>query len=205
MMYLQYSLHEEANVNTYMTPEELAQMLKVNVEEIISLVEQGRLRALRIGSNIRIRETDLSSLETGGLPVVATARLEAPISNGSEVLPDDARWCLMRSGKTRFKMSGSVAEGAKIWPGKMRYPIKFPKEFMESLLARFHNSEVPVGGKFDDPGKGSLGEFIQQKLNIRMNPAVYLAALLIDEGYAQTSRRGYIRFLPRSSDRRSAS
>jgi len=46
------------------------------------------------------------------------------------------------------------------------------------------------GGKFDDPGRGSLGEFIQQKLKTKMNPAVYLAALLIDEGYAAPARRG---------------
>jgi hypothetical protein len=39
-----------------------------------------------------------------------------------------------------------------------------------------------------------LGEFIQQKLKTKMNPAVYVAALLIDEEYAEASRRGYIRF-----------
>lgn len=64
---------------------------------------------------------------------------------------------------------------------------------MTALLDAFRGQEIPVGGKFDDTGVGSLGEFIQKKLKIKMNPAVYLAALLIDEGYAESSRRGYIR------------
>jgi hypothetical protein len=46
----------------------------------------------------------------------------------------------------------------------MQYPIKFPKPFMEAMLAHFREREIPVGGKFDDPGPGSLGEFIQQPL-----------------------------------------
>lgn len=66
---------------------------------------------------------------------------------------------------------------------------------MDALLKRFAGQEVPVGGKFDDPGIGSLGHFIQQTLNIKMNPAVHLAALLIEEGYAISGRRGSVRFL----------
>jgi hypothetical protein len=64
---------------------------------------------------------------------------------------------------------------------------------MTALLEAFRGREIPVGSKFDDAGVGSLGEFIQEKLKIKMNPAVYLAALLIDEGYAESSRRGYVR------------
>jgi hypothetical protein len=66
----------------------------------------------------------------------------------------------------------------------MRYPIKLPKSFMDALLTHFSEGEVAVGGGFDGPAHGSLGEFIQQKLHTKMNPAVYVAALLIEEGYA---------------------
>jgi len=45
-----------------------------------------------------------------------------------------------------------------------------------------------VGGSLDVPVRGSLGEFIQQKIKTKMNPAVYVAVLLIDEGYAPTAR-----------------
>ena len=76
----------------------------------------------------------------------------------------------------------------------MRYPIKFPKSFMDAMLARFPEGEAAVGGSFDGPSRGSLGEFIQQKLKTKMNPAVYVAALLIEEGYADAPRRGYIQF-----------
>ena len=86
----------------------------------------------------------------------------------------------------------------------MQYPIKFPRQFMEAALANFCDQEVPVGGKFDDAVHGSLGEFIQQKLQTKMNPAVYLAALLIEEGYAEPARRGYIRFRPKSGKAREA-
>ena len=78
---------------------------------------------------------------------------------------------------------------------------KFPKHFMDVMLERFCDAEVVVGDKFDDPGRGSLGEFIQQKLKTKMNPAVYLAALLIDEGYADSVQRGYIQFRPKSARR----
>jgi hypothetical protein len=43
---------------------------------------------------------------------------------------------------------------------------------MEALLKRFHEGAVPAGGKFDDAGRGSLGKFIQQKLEPKMNPGL---------------------------------
>jgi hypothetical protein len=54
----------------------------------------------------------------------------------------------------------------------MRYPIRFPKSFMDALLAHFPEGEVPVGGSFDGPVGSSLGEFIQERLKTKMNPAV---------------------------------
>jgi len=176
-------------MQSYLSPEEAAQQLKVEVTEIISLVEEGKLRAIRIGSNIRIPETELERLL-----VTCAAQTHSP----SEALADGSRWCLTRTG-TKFRVSGSIVDGAEIWPGKMRYPIKFPQSFMKALLTHFKGGEVAVGGSFDGPSPGSLGEFIQQKLNTRMNPAVYVAALLIDEGYALASgRRGYIDFHPQA-------
>jgi excisionase family DNA binding protein len=184
-------------MQNYLTPEEIAQQLKVDVKEIMSLIEEGKLRAIRLGSNIRIPEPELEKL-----PVTSAAG-PTPIDRPDlraveEPLPDNWRVVLTRTG-TPFKVSGSIATGAEILPGKMRYPIKFPKSFMNALLARFSESEVAVGGSFDGPPRASLGEFIQQKLPTKMNPAVYVAGLLIEEGYADASRRGYIRFRPKTS------
>jgi len=175
-------------MKSYLTLEETAQQLKVSEADIRSLVDQGKLRAISIGNSIRVPEAELERL-----PVTCAAG-----PNPAETLPDDSRLVYTRTGKP-FRVSGSIAGGADIWPGKMRYPIRFPKQFMEALLAQFPEGEVAVGGSFDDPGSGSLGEFIQEKLPTKMNPAVYVAALLIEGGYADESRRGYIRFRCKSS------
>jgi excisionase family DNA binding protein len=178
----------------YLTPQEAAQQLKVEEGEIILLIKQGKLRAIRIGNNsIRIPEGELEKL-----PITCSAGPTPTDSSARETLPNNnSRWCHTRTG-VPFPVSGSVSAGAEIWPGKMRYPIKFPKRFMDALLAHFPKGEVAVGGSFDGPTQGSLGEFIQQQLNTKMNPAVYLAALLIEEGYADAARRGYIRFRQQS-------
>jgi excisionase family DNA binding protein len=190
-------------VQSYLTPEEAAEHLKVESAEIVSLVEEGKLRAVRIGDSIRIPESELEKLlvTCAAVPTATGVPVSTTIS---EPLADDSRWCPTRTGRARFRVSGSVATGAEIWPGQMRYPIKFPKPFMDALLSHFHAAEVAVGGSFDRPLPGSLGEFIQQKLKTRMNPAVYVAALLIEEGYADATRRGYIRFHSRARRARSA-
>jgi len=177
-------------MQNYLSPEEAAQHLKGETSEILSLVKEGKLRAIRIGSNIRIPEMELERL------LVPCAAREGQLA--AEALPDGSRWCLTRTG-TKFRVSGSIEDGAEIWPGKMRYPIKLPQSFMKAMLSHFKGGEVAVGGSFDGPTSGSLGEFIQQTLGTKMNPAVYVAALLIDEGYAMASqRRGYIDFHPQA-------
>jgi len=179
----------------YLTPEELAQELKVQTEDVMSLIEQGKLRAIRVGHSVRIPEAEVERMHVtcAAVPIAEEAN---PVPNvEGETPPDGSRWCRTRTGRAKFRVFGSIANGADIWPGQMRYAIKFPKHFMDAMLQHFRSGEIPVGGKFDDAGRGSLGEFIQQQLKIKMNPAVYLAALLIDEGYAESTRRGYIRFL----------
>ena len=181
----------------YLTLSETARLLKIGEDDITSLIEEGKLRAIRIGEHIRIREEALERLEST-CPAGPTSKA----STGFEDRPAGSRMLPTRSGRAQFRVAGSVASGAEIWPGKMRYPIKMPAEFMRALLSRFAGKEVPVGGKFDEPAPGSLGEFIQERLQIKMNPAVYLAALLIHDGYAVAARpRGYIRFLPQGSVR----
>ena len=187
-------------MQSYLTPEETAQQLRVDVTEIMPLIEQGKLRAIRIGNNIRIPEPEVEKLLiTSSAGPSPTDLLASP---ATETLPDNSRLVPTRTGRTTFRVSGSIAAGVDIWPGKMRYPIKFPKSFCDALLVHFSDGEVAVGGSFDGPLRSSLGEFIQQRLKTKMNPAVYVAALLIDEGYAVPSRRGYIRFRCRKEVRR---
>jgi len=187
-------------MQNYFTPEDAAQELKVEVMEIMSLIEEGKLRAIRIGSNIRIPVRELEELL---VTCAARPAAHAPVAS---VSPEgNSRVVPTRTGRATFRVSGSIQTGAELWPGSMRYPIKFPKSFMDALLTHFPEGEVAVGGSFDAPSRGSLGEFIQQRLNTKMNPAVYIAALLIDEGYADPSRRGYIRFRSKKSARQNSS
>ena len=192
-----YFLRRGIFMPSYLTPEEAAQQLKVEASEILSLIGEGKLRAMRIGSNIRIPEPELERLTvTCAAGPVSTDIPESSVPHSPD---NNSRLVATRTGRATFRVSGSVATGAEIWPGKMRYPIKFPKSLMDALLAHFPAGEVAVGGSFDGPGRGSLGEFIQQKLKTKMNPAVYVAALLIEEGYADaSSRRGFILFRPKS-------
>jgi excisionase family DNA binding protein len=179
-------------MQSYLTPEETAQQLKVEVTEIMPLIEQGKLRAIRIGNNIRVPEQEVEKL------LITSAAgpnpKDVPASLATETLPDNSRLMRTRTGRATFRVRGGVATGADIWPGKTQYPIKFPKLFMDDLLTHFAEKEVAVGGSFDGPPRGSLGEFIQRRIKTKMNPAVYLAALLIEEGHADASRRGYVRF-----------
>jgi hypothetical protein len=63
-----------------MTPEELAEQLKIEVADVLSLIEEGKLRAIRIGT-----------WPFHGLP--------------SEVaFPDGTRWCLTRTGRAKFRV-----------------------------------------------------------------------------------------------------
>lgn len=181
---------------SYLTPTEAAELLKVDEEDLMSLVREGKLRAIQVGPHVRIRAAELERLETTSPAGPSPTRIEIDESGPAGEAPEGVRWVSTRTGRARFRVAGCVAEGAKIWPGRMRYPIKMPKRFMEELLDHFGSKEgdVPVGGKFDDPGKGSLGAYIQAQLEIKMNPAVYLAALLIDEGYAVEGERGKIAF-----------
>ena len=173
---------------TFLTIEEVAEVLKVKEADVVALIESGKMRAIRIGEHIRIPKEELGRLAT-----TCAAGRNQQADFADEEAPAGTRLVATRTGRAHFRVAGSVATGVDLWPGKMRYPIKLPAEFMRALLAHFAGQEVPVGGKFDDPTPGSLGEFTQRQLGIKMNPAVYLAALLIDEGYAgPSSRRGYI-------------
>jgi excisionase family DNA binding protein len=49
-------------LQSYLTPEEIAQQLKFEATDIMSLIEQGKLRAIRVGDNIRVPEPEPEKL-----------------------------------------------------------------------------------------------------------------------------------------------
>jgi excisionase family DNA binding protein len=194
-------LIEEVAMQAYLTPEEAAEMLKIGIPQVMDFIESCGLRAIRLGNAIRIREADLErfldSHAVGAPAADPEPRSPNAVAARADALPDGARWCQTRRGK-QFKVRGSVEAGAEIWPGEMKYPVKFPAEFNRAMLKQFAGKTVDVGGAFDGPTPGSLGAFIKDKLKLTLHPAVYMAALLIDEGYAEAAGRGKIRFVPRT-------
>jgi excisionase family DNA binding protein len=47
----------------FLTIEEVAQLLKVEAADILSLIEDGKIRAVRIREHLRIRDSELEELE----------------------------------------------------------------------------------------------------------------------------------------------
>jgi len=185
-------------MDAVLTPEEVGAFLKIDPEEIIRLIEQGELRAYKVGSVYRVRRADVDSfLDSCSTSNSQAAGPRHTRARGEPVGSSDTRKCKTFAGLGEFRVSGSIATGAEIWPGQMRYPIRFPKDFFDSLLRRFRAQEVNVGLQFDRPGKDSLGEWIKKNLPTKMNPATYVAGLLIDEGYAERAGRGVIQFYDR--------
>jgi len=183
-----------------LSPEEVAAILRVDPGDVLTLIEERTLRAYKIGSIVRIAEDDLERcLVASSTGVDGTEENEPPpsalVRNHSQ---PGVRLCKAFGGRATFRVSGHVDTGVQIWPGSMPSPISFPKEKLDALLAYGRSrGEMRVGLNFSDPGEGSLGQWIQEKLPTKMNPACYVGGLLIEEGYAERPRPGVIRFLPR--------
>jgi hypothetical protein len=172
----------------------------VNTGDVLKLVENGSLAAYQFSGFVRIFEDSLEQFleacainqESSRSPSVSPIS----VNRNQEV----TRLCRTFAGRRTFRVSGHVHSGAKIWPGEMRYPIHFPRDKFAALLAVGRSrEEMKVGLSFGGPEGGSLGEWIQVNLPTKMNPACYVAGLLIEEGYAERARPGVIRFLPTSA------
>jgi excisionase family DNA binding protein len=170
------------------TLDEVASLLKLEVGEVNDLIAAGQLNVVRLlGKHVRVRETDLKRC------------LEESMESDRKTVPETGdRMCPTFAGRTQFRVQGSVEDGARVWPGgKALYPVRCSKEFFGALLKKYRGQTVKVGLSFSDQGAGSLGAHIKRALNTKMNPTTYLAGLLVDEGYAERSEPGYIRFFSR--------
>jgi excisionase family DNA binding protein len=183
----------------FFSPAEVASLLRVDPKDVLVLVEEGHLRAYRIGNFLRVGDSDLDTyLEVCLYQSRAAKNRGANASSrscaDSRTSRNACRICPTSAGRKTFRVSGSVATGAEIWPGQMRSPVRFPKEKFEALLKHFRGREIKIGAIFSGPEPGSLGAWIQENLPTKLNPASYVGGLLIDEGYAERTRPGIIRF-----------
>ena len=182
-----------------LSPEEVASILQVDPADVTALIEEHALRAYKIGRFVRIAEDDLERCLEACATLSSEMREKDPVLSGvAGISQRGERACRTFAGRTTCRVSGHVDTGARIWPGNMRYPIIFPKDKFDALLAYGRSrGEMRVGLSFSGPEEGSLGQWIQENLPTKMNPSCYVAGLLIDEGYAERVRAGVIRFFPR--------
>lgn len=174
-------------------------MLKVSSEVIHRLIESGQLRAYRIGSELRIGESDLAKY----LDLAVVNASPAPAGEGTAAARE-GKWvaaevdrhkeCPTFGGQSTFSYSGSVATGTTIWPSKKaNYKLRFDATQWALLLQTFGGKEVRAGLNFSVPEAGSFGHWIKEHWNTKMGPAAYVGGILIAEGYACRPRPGWIR------------
>jgi excisionase family DNA binding protein len=101
----------------------MARSAALEVPEILALIEEGKLRAIRIGSNIRIPEPELERLPVTCAAGPAPAEDERDLPD-TETPLENTRLVATRTGRATFRVAGSVAAGAEIWPGKNALPHK---------------------------------------------------------------------------------
>jgi excisionase family DNA binding protein len=183
----------------FLSSDEVATLLGVETPEVLSWIEDGELRAFKLGNGFRIGESDIERFLATREHKPASAL--AINGNGGEQVRLEKTF----AGRSQFRVSGNVKAGARIWPGQMQSGLFFSREFFEKMLAHFEGKELPAGLIFSGPEPGSLGEWIQRNLPTKMNPTYCVAGLLAAEGYAERKGAGVIRFLPDAVQRLRAS
>jgi excisionase family DNA binding protein len=178
----------------YRSPEDVAALLGVEPTEVSNWMEQGELRAFRLGNVFRVADDDLERFLETRVHYPHPDKQTAESAGGDPT--ERVRLEKTFGGRSKFRVSGTVKTGARIWPGKMQSGLYFSHEFFERMMSQFRGKELPVGLNFSNPGSGSLGEWIQENLPTKMNPTYCVAGLLVAEGYAERKGAGVIRFFP---------
>jgi hypothetical protein len=102
-------------------------------------------------------------------------------------MPTISTW----AGRSRFSYDGCPSCGTRIVHGKERV-ITIDRNDYRALRAVFIGKTVAVGASRTHPPKGSLGHWLAQHVR-RTAVASYVAAILIEEGYAQRVGSGTLR------------
>jgi hypothetical protein len=90
------------------------------------------------------------------------------------------------SGRTTFICFGGVPDGADLLVGETQYALHFPASFFRKLIADLAGSKLEIGNFKQNPAApGTLNDYIQRTLRIAQTPGTYVAALLIEDGYAE--------------------
>src|SRR6185312_6296290 len=184
-------------MTSFYSEEDLAALLKVDLEVVHQLVQSGQLRAYRIGGEVRVGESDLAKYLDQSVVIaqlatpVTTREAPAPASPADHGIRDQE--CPTFGGQSSFRYSGSVETGTIIWPSKKaNYKLRFDAAQWALLLKTFRGKEIRAGLNFSQPEPGSFGHWIKENWETKMGPAAYVGGILMAEGYASRPRPGWI-------------
>lgn len=93
----------------------------------------------------------------------------------------------------KFRYEGSVETGTEIFYGQ-GWNARVDAHQYAALRRHFLHREVPAGTSKTDPPIGSLGAWLQANVT-RTAIATYVAAILVEEGYAERVRELDIRII----------
>jgi len=86
-------------------------------------------------------------------------------------------------GRSSFRYNGSVDDGTLILYGNKPFRYYVPANDYEDLLEHFGGRVISCGTSRTEPPRGSLGEWLQDKV-CKTALASYVGSILVTEGYA---------------------
>jgi len=167
---------------------------------VIVVVDNSDLKQLASGANFTSMLRDKYERVRLDLMPARTSRTSRQNAIPS-ALPDEAGGDMSTiatlgpsSKRKRFTYVGSVKGGAEIQFEKSQAHVS--SAFFRALLDHFGGKTIPGGFSFENPTPGGLGEWVcQHSPELNSHPltprhASHIAAILVHEGYAQSSLRG---------------
>ncbi len=97
------------------------------------------------------------------------------------------------AARSKFKYAGSVAEGTRLHYGTGNFTVFISALEWTKLLDHFGGRTVNIGTSRTDPPRGSVGEWLKEKVT-KTAIASYVGPILIEEGYAEKGEGPEIRF-----------
>ncbi len=97
------------------------------------------------------------------------------------------------SGRTTFSYRGNVPSGVVL---EMQSEYEISSVLFSAVINSFSGSSVPLGANMTDPIRGGLGEWTAinskniNKISLTPKHASFLAAILVHEGFATSTKDG---------------
>ncbi|MCX5889053.1 MAG: hypothetical protein NTY36_06325 [Deltaproteobacteria bacterium] len=90
--------------------------------------------------------------------------------------------------RKEFNYSGNALSGAKLLFEKVR--VFIPPKLFKTILEEFKGQTIPGGFCMTSPTRGGLGEWVKENSNFFPRHASHIAAILVHEGFIESSLKG---------------